>query len=158
LRDLEIAFTARYYTHLGIEPAVLEDWEKAIAQASPHIKRLTLTLHVGDDRDFSGHVIESEDPEAAQDALFKVHEQLTRPLHRIKGLAAFFVYARSPFDIVSRDTPQPFLRAHEKHLERLVMGDAYDSAARGKWQRRLSRWFTQDPFTGGDGGDDLVEM
>jgi hypothetical protein len=158
LRDLEIAFTARYYTHLGIEPAVLEDWERAITQISPHIKMLTLTFHVGDDRDFSGHDIESEDPEAAQDALFKVHEQLVKPLHQIKGLAAFFVYARSPFDRVGRYTPQPLLRAHEKHLEGLVMGDLYDSAVRGKPQRRMSRWFTQDPFTGVDGGDDLVEM
>lgn len=146
LRSLEILFQAFTYTYHGIEPAVLADWEKAIQRAACHCDKLALTLYMGHETHPWDDCIRTENLAESKKALIGVYEQIVRPLEQLRGiLDVFFVHTADPF-LSTRESglaADGLLQKHEAHLEALVMGDSYDSVARGKYRRPLSRWASQ---------------
>jgi hypothetical protein len=146
LRDLEIVFSARQYTHLGIQSAALADWQQAIEYAAPHWKKLSLTLFMGMECHPDPDPIYTDDIPASQKALMDVYEQIVSPLRRLQCLDSFFVYAYSPFSLpnTGRTSVKWILPQQPgQHLEKMVMGSAYDSSTNGKAERRWSMWLSQ---------------
>jgi hypothetical protein len=91
------------------------------------------------------------DPYAEEDAkpiegvevLFKVQEQIVRPLANIATIHICFVRAMTPWQVqyaIPGTITEERLRAQEEHLEKLVMGSEYDGIATGKLEQRQSEW------------------
>lgn len=159
LHNVKIEFetdeeSATRYTTTGIRPEILAHWDQVLARIAPFLADLTLTIRLGPDLP-----VEIEDPavRAKQRALFDVHAQLLRPLRRLTatgGLKHFYVHASrkhiDPRELPARSARAIALGEHERRMERLVMGEGYDSVADGKkggagWPWVHQEWDICDP-------------
>lgn len=154
LNDMEIMFSPRLYSHLGIDHAILLDWNNAIQHAASHVKNLSLTLIMGTESSPGRDAIDFKDTlEESHEAIFGLYEQIVSPLQVLRNqLKDFFVQVGSPFttDALDYERMEPLMEEQEQALERLVMGSDYDSVARGKLERRTSRWLSEMYNYGGD--------
>lgn len=146
LRDLEVIFPATEYNFRGIDQAVYNDWVRTIEYVAPRLKKLALQLYMGFELTPYTDPLRSVNIQGSQNALFRIHEQIVRPLSQLECLDCFFVCADSPFSHPrwTWKTIEQQIKDHEKRLEGLVMGSAYDSKAEGKMQRERSEWMNTD--------------
>jgi hypothetical protein len=146
LRDLEIVLSGDSYAGDGIdmEKEIQHIWVPALQ----HARKLSLSLCLGIENCPSPDKPFSHDLRSSLLQLFRLNGQMVRPLRAVKSLDTFFVLAISPYDTQdlheeARKRLREDLREHEKKLEAIVMGDQYNSIARGKLARTYSRWLSQ---------------
>ena len=146
LRSLEIIFPAILYDFFerddeefsGLDEGLYNHWVQTIEYIAPHLKRLELRLKMGygDLRIAPSLWRGDEYFPGWQKELFLMHEQIVRPLWKLKCLSSFCVQATSPFNQGPIDSQQ--LRDHELRLETLVTGTGYNSVMREKSEPRAS--------------------
>lgn len=145
LRNVEILFSGTKYNHLeGIHPESVQDWDRAIQYAAPHLKRLNLSVYLGYEYcPYRDPVRTEESLSTSQNAIFDIHRHIVRPLQRLRAcLDDFSVDSSSPFQGSDEETRaiRPLLREQERRLEVLVMGSGYESVAIGESGRKKGRW------------------
>ena len=126
LRYIELAFTDELEAHFASpEQSGHPDWTNVldiIAQNAP-LPRLTIALKFGWEAScrFFGLLgnYESKNPNC--------YEQIVKPMARFEGLKDYFIHLSWPTGTVDENRKE-----YEQRLEKLVMGDSYDSFARGK--------------------------
>lgn len=135
LRYIEWAFTDELEAHLvSPEQDGHPDWINVLDLISQNIplSRLTFILSFGWEAAcrFFGWLgdYESKNPEC--------YEQIVKPMTRLEGLKDYFIHLSWPVDMVD----ETGLEEYEQRLEKLVMGDGYDSFARGKVPKRVERF------------------
>lgn len=146
LRELELVFSYQGYNFSGIEPEVLEHWERTIKSAAPFLRNISMAVYLGQSS-CCGWPGSGEDHPSTQSALFKAHAQLLQPLKYLGGLSKLFVFATSPFFVSDdeREAIEAIYEQHSRNLEVLVMGPGYDALIHGKMNHHKSiRQYTEE--------------
>lgn len=149
LRSLEIIFPATQYDFFGTDESAYSIWIAGINYLALRLNKLSLRLYMthytGTTTDeLDPYVIEDARPIEDVEALFRVQEQIVRPLANITTVHNCYVRAMTPWQLRAaegmRRITQERLHAQERYLEKLAMGSEYDGIAAGKLQHRQSEW------------------
>lgn len=142
LRSLQWVFPRFYGTRLCHGENLLQDWLDTIdcMVRRVDVSKLILTIDMTSDLPIllfaSANGLVNTTSEAS---MWSLYQQIIEPMIAFKGLQDLFVHLAWPLDHHKHD-----LRVHqERVLERRVMGEHYDSSARGKvsaWGREHGWW------------------
>ena len=157
LRLLEVVFPPfKTPWMLAHEPA-FKQWQEAIQIVRDHLTLPALTLRVY----FADrcHYVPISDPpfrntmnKAGAMEIWASYMRITYPLTGLKGLSKFFVHVAWPYEwtergnwraTVERDAVTKEVRGVEARLERMIMGEDYESERLGKWELGDSQWFDE---------------
>lgn len=138
LRSLELLFPPVFYDFAGGHEDTLRHWVDTIDFVAPRLKKLKLRLIMGKRRSplLVAPRQDDECPEYTRGRLeetFQIHEQIVRPLQKLKSLDSLLVSVYTPFlheDWEFETTVRPQLQACERRLETLVMGSVHESVKR----------------------------
>ena len=163
LRTLELLFPPPEANHIyGADEPIFRDWLFAVNHLAAHanLRNLTLVVHIAlipqstytDLGRLLRHMSAMAEPSSGQ--FSGGYAQLLSPLSSLSRLKRFFVYLDASWHYPPRDAEymdisafkgvnlQARRRANaiETQLEKLVMGDTYDSFEVGKGDEKLSSW------------------
>lgn len=135
-----------------------QEWLETISLMSTNLNLPNLTLRIYM-HDFSDNTVSSAYSRRSQidgegcERILNVYRRIMHPLQRLRGLKQFFCHITWPTTAVVRLTYEDGdekekeierLKEEEKRfedsVERLVMGDAYDSMKEGKMSLKESQW------------------
>ena len=154
LRFLEVVFPPfKTPWMLAHEPA-FKQWQEAIQIVRDHLTLPALTIRVYF-ADRCHHIPVDASPfrntmnKAGAMEIWASYMRMTFPLRGLKGLSKFFVHAAWPYEWTERgiwrrkvqnDAVKREVRDVEARLERMVMGEDYESERAGKRELGYSQW------------------
>ena len=140
LRDVEIVFPGwRYLSPTEVDAESLVHWASTLYSVAQRMSRVTFALYLNYNSAYNLNTLPSS---RYWNALFQMQERIAEPFRFLSRLQAFFVFMGSTPTVTAEFKQR--LVAHETKLERLVMGDDYNSINAGKFTRRKNRWSDDD--------------
>lgn len=143
LRSLEIIFPGTHHHFGSIDRHDYRLWTDSLGSLAPRLKKLSLRLYMTHNTEDNLYVTEYITPMTSLEDLFKVQEQIVRPLAAIATIESCFVRLMRPWTVqgvIQLTNMEQQLRKQETRLEKLVMGEEYDSVAAGRLEQRQSEW------------------
>lgn len=153
LKFLEIVFPPLDEEYMSPRVRALENWCHTIEDTNLNFPDMTLRVYIADFYTAS-HATPLRKNMSRQEGIKKVvstYMQIIRPLEKWKtgGLRRLFIHAAWPWSWTREGRTTRRVKEHivkhdvaliERHLERRVMGEGYDSVALGKHKLQKSQW------------------
>jgi hypothetical protein len=146
LRFIDIALPSLDEDYSCPQESMYDDWLGTIdfVKTNLHLRNLTLRIYMADE----GLIGNRNNAKATERAirLFRAYRRVLAPLSNLEGLSKCFVHLERILPWASgegrgrRNVRSESVERVEKSLERLIMGNDYDSAVFGKLEKRPSGW------------------